>query len=179
MKKKNIILIGFCAALSLNILGGCSGVETSAPESYPMSKEDERRAKRGKVFGDGGISLFGTGKNDAAQSGGMGIGVNAYLWRSALETLSFLPLSSVDPHGGVIITDWYSDPAVPNERIKLNVLILDTALRVDAIKITVFKQQLQKGGAWVDVTVGKETATALEDKILVRARELRIKKVKG
>ncbi len=65
----------------------------------------------GGMFGDKGLT-FGTGKGAKGAGGGQGtgIGVNAYLWRGALDTLSFMPLASADPFGGTIITDWYTPP---------------------------------------------------------------------
>ena len=61
------------------------------------------------------------------------IGVNAYLWRAAIDTLSFAPLIQADSNGGVIVTDWYSNPSSPGERVKLTVSILDQDLRADAL----------------------------------------------
>ena len=84
-----------------------------------------------------------------------------------------MPLSSADPFGGVILTDWYSAPETPNERFKLNVFILGRQLRADGIKVTMFKQNKQ-GTGWVDAPVSKESAIKIEDTILTRARELRI-----
>ena len=76
------------------------------------------------------------------------IGVNSYLWRATLDTLAFMPLVSADPYGGVVITDWYSDPQKPDERFKCTVYILDTRLRGDALKVTVFKEVSNgQGGA--------------------------------
>jgi hypothetical protein len=109
----------------------------------------------------------------ASSSGRMTLGVNTYLWHAALDTLSFLPVQSADPFGGVIITDWYSAPENPNERSKLTVYILDRRLRADGIKIAVFRQTHQADG-WVDAQVNPDTATKLEDAILTRARELRL-----
>lgn len=99
------------------------------------------------------------------------IGVNSFLWRAALETLDFMPMDSADPFGGVIVTDWHSNPKVPNERLKANVYILDTQLRADALKVAVFKQ-VNNGGGWVDATVDADTARQIENSILTRAREL-------
>lgn len=161
------------------LLVNCSGLKPKTETVFPKSKEDERREKRGKLFGEEGLVLFGGDKKGNNTGGGTGVGVNTHLWRASLETLSFLPLQSVDPHGGVIITDWYSDPGQPNERIRVNVLILDTVLRVDALKLSVFKQERKNGGEWADVNVSTNTTTSLEDKILIRARELRIKQANG
>ncbi|HEV2563136.1 MAG TPA: DUF3576 domain-containing protein [Rhizomicrobium sp.] len=101
------------------------------------------------------------------------LGVNSYLWHASLDTLSFMPLQSADPFGGVIITDWYSAPETPAERLKVTVYILDRRLRADGLKLTVFRQT-QANGAWVDAAVNPDTATKLEDAILTRARELRL-----
>jgi len=103
----------------------------------------------------------------------MTLGVNQYLWHASLDTLRFMPLQSADPFGGVIITDWYSAPELPNERMRVTVYILDRNLRADGLKIAVFRQTHSADG-WVDAAVNPDTATKLEDAILTRARELRL-----
>ena len=84
-----------------------------------------------------------------------------------------MPLASADPFGGVIITEWYSPPNTPNERLKVTIYILDQRLRADGIRIAVFRQTRSNEG-WVDSPVNPDTATKLEDSILTRARELRL-----
>ncbi|MEI9930733.1 MAG: DUF3576 domain-containing protein [Rhizomicrobium sp.] len=101
------------------------------------------------------------------------VGVNSYLWHATLDTLSFMPLASADPFGGVIITEWYSPPNTPSDRIKVTIYILDRRLRADGIKISVFRQVRSNEG-WVDAQTNPETANKLEDAILTRARELRL-----
>ena len=101
------------------------------------------------------------------------LGVNSYLWHASLDTLAFMPLASADPYGGVIITDWYSAPQNPDERMKLTIYILDRRLRADGIKVAVFRQTRSAAG-WMDAQVNPETASKLEDAILTRARELRL-----
>lgn len=101
------------------------------------------------------------------------MGVNSYLWRASLETLNFMPLDQVDPFGGVIITDWYSNPEAPNERFKANVYILDTNLRADALKTAIFKQ-VRNGASWSDASMDADTGRLIENAILTRARELYI-----
>ena len=100
------------------------------------------------------------------------IGVNAYLWRAALDTIGFMPLAQVDSNGGIIITDWYATPAAPNERVKVTISILDTELRADAIKVTAIRQTIA-GSGWVDAPVRPGTVQKLEETILGRARDLR------
>ena len=109
----------------------------------------------------------------ASNGGRVTLGVNSYLWHATLDTLSFMPLKSADPFGGVVITDWYSDPQDPNERMRVTVYILDRRLRADGIKVSAFRQTHSADG-WVDAQVNPDTATKLEDAILVRARELRL-----
>jgi hypothetical protein len=100
--------------------------------------------------------------------------VNSYLWRASLDTMSFMPLASADPFGGVIITDWYMPPEVSRERFKVNVYILGRDLRADGLRAAVFRQSQDLLGNWVDARVDQRTATDLEDAILTRARQLRI-----
>lgn len=120
----------------------------------------------------GGVSVFGGG-GGGNRGGDAGIGVNSFLWRASLDTLNFMPLSSADPFGGVIITDWYSDPTTPTERFKATVYILDTRLRADALNVSIFRQQ-QVNGVWTDASVDPDTESQIENAILTRARELRL-----
>lgn len=119
--------------------------------------------------GSDGMTHFGT----PLQGGGVAPAINTYLWRAALETVSFMPLASADSHGGVLITDWYAPPETPNERFKVNVFVTSRALRPDALRAVVFRQTKNPAGAWVDAAVEPNTARSLEDTILARARQLR------
>ena len=100
------------------------------------------------------------------------IGVNTYLWRAAIDTLSFAPLVTADSNGGVIVTDWYANPQAPGERVKLTVSILDQDLRADALRVAA-SRQVNQGGQWVDAPVSTATSSELENRVLARARELR------
>ena len=106
------------------------------------------------------------------------IGVNTYLWRAAIDTVSFAPLLQANANSGVIITDWYTNPRVPTERVKLTVAILDADLRADALRVSA-SRQVNQGGAWVDAPVQAATVQKLEDIILTRARDLRRATVPG
>ncbi|NIJ07445.1 hypothetical protein FHS31_001041 [Sphingomonas vulcanisoli] len=100
------------------------------------------------------------------------IGTNAYLWRAALDTLSFMSIAQTDSNGGVIITNWYVNPSVPTERMKVSVTILDQELRADAVRVGVARQILQ-GGVWNDTSVQASTGQKLEEIILQKARDIR------
>jgi hypothetical protein len=106
------------------------------------------------------------------------IGINSYLWRAALDTVSFAPLLQANPNSGVIITDWYANPKAPGERVKLTVAILDPDLRTDALRVSAARQ-VSQNGAWVDAPVSAATVQKLEDIILTRARDLRRSSVRG
>ncbi len=110
----------------------------------------------------------------ASSSGRMTLGVNTYLWHATLDTLSFMPLASADPFGGVIITDWYSAPEDAAERMKVTIYILDRRLRADGLRVAVFRQTQSADGTWADAQVNPDTSIKLEDAILTRARELRL-----
>ena len=106
------------------------------------------------------------------------IGVNSYLWRAAIDTVSFAPLLQADANSGVIITDWYTNPRVPGERVKLTVAVLDQDLRADALRVSASRQTFQNG-VWADAPVTAATVQKLEDIILTRARDLRRTAVAG
>jgi hypothetical protein len=106
------------------------------------------------------------------------IGVNAYLWRAAVDTVSFAPLLQANANNGVIITDWYANPKAPGERVKLTVSILDQDLRADALRVAA-SRQVNQNGVWVDAPVSAATVQKLEDIILTRARDLRRSSVAG
>lgn len=106
------------------------------------------------------------------------LAINSYLWRAAVDTVSFAPLLQANAQSGVIITDWYSNPKAPGERVKLTVAILDPDLRADAVRVSAARQVYQ-GGAWVDAPVTAATVQKLEDIILTRARDLRRASIRG
>lgn len=164
----------FAAAVSGVLVSACGLYEDFEPEvnenqtGYALEEIDFD--KRKTIFGTGGLNLFGS---KTEQPGGGALGVNSYLWRASLDTISFMPVNSADPFGGVIITDWHTPNEAPSERFKLNVYILDKALRADGIRVAVFRQVQDRLGNWKDAAIPGETGTKIEDAILIRARQLR------
>lgn len=157
------------------LLSACSGGEAKYPTGAERSATGDNNIydEAPSIFGEGGGTLFGGGNKSS--SGDNGVSVNGYLWRAALDTVSFMPLASADPFGGTIITDWYQDPSTPKERTKLNVFILGRELKADAISVKVFRQ-VASGNSWKEAAVAAETGRKMEDAILTRAREMRIQK---
>jgi hypothetical protein len=189
------------AGIFAGLLGGCGlfgGSSLSQPQQQqaqlppvdaPKYPEDPYHPRNPAVTDNYTLMniLFGTnsnsktnsnsGSNGASNGGGgpaTGVGVNTYLWHASLDTVSFMPLASADPFGGVIITDWYSPAESQSDRFKLNVLILGRELRADAVRCTVFRQKRDASGQWVDAPVDAKTGIDLENSILTRARQMRL-----
>lgn len=162
--------------LFTGFVGGC-GILDKGEAKYPtgydrsITGDDNIYEEPDGIFGGKGLNIFG--RDDAAKNQGSAIGVNSYLWRAALDTVSFMPLASVDPFGGVIITDWYTAQNAQNERLKLNVFILSEQLKADGIRVRVFRQ-VRTAQGWSDTRVTDDTARKMEDAVLTRARQLRI-----
>ena len=150
-------------------LGACAD-NLVFEDDYP-TKGNTADAESGSLFDAFSFNFGG------ASGGGMpedvGLAVNGDLWRAALDTLSFMPLASTDPDGGVIITDWFNDPEQPNERFKANVVISGQTLRADALRVSLFKQ-VHKSGGWVNTAPTANVARQLENLILTRAREYKV-----
>ena len=151
MARSFSLVLAAAGALSL---AGCQFIQNDISRTLGKAPEDRGRAA------------------DVAASRTTTIGVNAYLWQAALDTVSFAPLAQADSNGGVIVTDWYANPASPNERVKLTVTILDSDLRADALRVAASRQTLQ-GSQWLEAPVTAATVQRLEEIILTRARDLR------
>ncbi len=151
--------------LALNGCGSTQPKQTAVFDPQTTNLPGALAQPGGALFSFGGKSSTSAGANT-------GIQVNAYLWRASLDTLSFMPLVSADPFGGVIITDWYSPPATPDERFKANAYILSNQMSANAVQVSLF-HQVQQNGQWVDTDVDPATASGLEDRILARAADLR------
>ena len=152
---------------------GLFGSSTPVPPETYAPQNIHQGGGAGNMFGEQGLSLNLGAAGRANQPGqGAALGVNAYLWRGALDTLSFMPLASADPFGGVIITDWWQPPQTPDERFKATAYILGRELTASALRVTVYRQ-VRQNGEWVDSTVSAQTVADIENRVLDRARILR------
>jgi len=141
-----------------------------------MRDAETRLQSGGGLLGKGGLSIDGllNGKqNQNLETSSFSMPVNIFLWKGALETINFMPLSSADPLGGTIITDWYSTTENQNERCKLNVFISGKDLSTENLKVTSFCQEL-KSQIWINKNVDKENNTKIENAILNKAKKLRL-----
>ena len=175
MNKRHNFVIVLCLSFLSFFIISCDKYKGEA--KYPSGLDrtttgNDIYGEKDSIFGSDGLSLFG-GKDKDKNDGSNGIGVNSYLWRASLDTVSFMPLASADPFGGVIITDWYTAPEKPNERFKVNIFILGKQLKSDGVKVKVFRQ-VGGEGKWKDSTTADNTGVQMEDAILTRARQLRV-----
>jgi hypothetical protein len=108
---------------------------------------------------------------------GISANVNGYLWRASLDVLSIAPLVSTDALGGTIITDWYINKNIVNQRVKITAFIKTSELRSDGIEIKVHLQE-KKDGNWFDTLRNINLETQIENQILNEARNLRINSLK-
>lgn len=173
MKSLVRTLASLFAVALLSALIGCAGIKTERTTVDDVQSKDElQKQATGKLFGDDAFNFGGPERPQELELGG-GIGVNSFLWRASLDTVTFMPVNSADPFGGVIITDWHTPSDAPDgERFKLNIYILGRVLRADGVRVAVFRQ-VRDGTSWRDAQVSEGVGTKIEDAILMKARQLR------
>ena len=149
----------------------------SATEPEVAMRDAQTRLQSGGgMLGKGGLSVDGIlgGKKDSDQGNLVSsMNVNVFLWRGALETIDFMPLSSADQIGGTIITDWYSTDENYNERCKLNIFISGMELKTENLRVTSFCQEL-KNQTWINKKINKENNIKIENAILNRAKKQKL-----
>lgn len=145
-------------------LGACASTPPPLSQAQQPPKQD-----------GGFLGLFGGGGEQ--QQVAPQIGVNTFLWRATIDTLSFMPMSKADPITGQIATEWWADPEMPSEWMKVEVDILDTRLRADGLSVRVFRRTGATAETAVPATIDRDTGPQLENAILTRARVLRLQTV--
>ena len=142
-----------------------------------MRDAETRLQSGGGLFGKSGFSVGGIlGDNDQEKNtstGMIAMSVNPFLWRAALETIDFMPLSSADQIGGTIITDWYSTSGNEKERCKLNIFITGINLNTENLRVVSFCQEF-KNPTWVNKETEKENNIKIENAILNKAKKLKL-----
>ena len=154
------LLIIFCFSIIFN---GCSKI--SKPDwSKPIEPNAKKRAQQNAIEGKGiGIPLFGSNK-----SGGDFLFASSNpMWKSTLDTLSFISLANVDYSGGIIITDWYSDGNL-DEAIKITVRFLSNDIRADGLTIKIYKRNCVKEKCGIK-EIKTDLVAELKDSILKKA----------
>jgi len=174
-----------CVAWAMVAVAGCSTVDSArvdtGSDQYDYLGDEVLRERgpllpeQGKIFG-GNNSLLSNLRSSGDENR---LPVNKYLWRASLDTLSFLPLASVDTFSGVIATDWGATAGTANERVRVTAYVRDAELSASALDVSVFREVLSPAGAWQSAAVDPATLLRLEDAILTRARQLRIEDIDG
>jgi len=145
--------------------GGRDGVVTEG-EFESRQAADQKRAALAKVNGEDKKRSTIWDLFSNSQDPNTTVEVNKYLWQASLEVLNFLPVESVDPFTGVIVTG-YGTPPGGGRAYRATIYVQDPALDARSLKVAL---QSRGGGA-----VPVETQRAVEDAILTRARQLRIR----
>lgn len=171
MKIDKIIIINIATIIlsfSFNIMA------TNTSSDYPVSDAERKLEEMGSIAGSEGL-VFRPGKIKSDATKTKGCTVNKYIWQAAIETLNFVPLSSADFNGGIIITEWHSPKGRPNFRFKINIFIKDDVIHPDSIQVKIFEQTL-KNKQWLEPETANKSDLAfnIEDTILRKARNLYI-----
>ena len=166
-------IVGVLVLSLMGPLSGCGSLELIGKPDY-SSKTAQTVSSSSSTRSDD-LSAVIESQGNGQHSQKYGIGVNGFLWRSCLDVLSFMPLQSADPFGGVIITDWYSPPDAPYDRFKITAYILSSSLQSDALRVSVFRQVRIDNGEWLDMEVHETVSSDLENTVLARARELKVR----
>ena len=139
-----------------------------------MSDAENRLMTGGGLLGKNG-NLLSFGNEEGEQTAGAVVmPVNPYLWKASIETINFMPLSSTDPFGGSIITDWYTSENNIDERCKLNIFISGKELKTENLKVSSFCQAYKKN-KWVNLSPNQKNNIKLENAILNKAKKLKLK----
>ena len=101
------------------------------------------------------------------------VNVNGYLWRATLNILSVVPLISTDALSGIIITDWYANKNIQNQRLKITAYINTNELKSESINIKVEIQSF-KNNIWSQPLTSNSLANQIVDSILNEARNLKL-----
>tara|TARA_B100001027_G_scaffold154674_1_gene108737 strand:+ start:1007 stop:1615 length:609 start_codon:yes stop_codon:yes gene_type:complete len=153
-----------------------TNINPALNKELAMRDAETRLQTGGGLFGKKGLSMSGLINQDSETNtvvGSIGMSINTYLWQGALDTLSFMPLSSADPIGGTIITDWYSSTNNPDERCKLNIFISGKELKTQNLRVASFCQNYQNN-RWVNKDINDDNNIKLENAILNKAKKLKL-----
>ena len=166
------------AQTSGEIIARSGTIFNSAKDKEKAMRDAENRLRTGGgLFGKkAGVSLGQQkGGNNAASVSSIGMPINPYLWKGSLETIGFMPLSSADPFGGIIITDWYSNGQKIDERCKINIFIKGMELKTSNLKVSSFCQSFGNN-KWMDLPINASSNAQLENAILNKAKKIKLAK---
>ena len=157
-------IIAFLTVITF-VLSGCNGkLPGGDARKTPAdpAKRIEQNLKEGRGISLTDLTKPKGGVFDFASSNG--------LWRASLDVIDFMPLSSVNYSGGIIITDWYSENSSQNESIKISIRFMTNEIRADALNIKVFNRKCSDNLLNCKITETEGVlVTELKKEILKRA----------
>ena len=169
---KTIKILAFLTIIPL-LLNACNGIPGADARKYP--KDPKKRVEQNLAEGRG-FTLNDTFGNN--KGGTFDFASSNALWRASLDVIDFMPLSSVNYSGGIIITDWYSDGQNINESIKISIRFLTNEIRSDALDIKIFTRKCTNNLMNCKITeTNKVLVTELTKEILKKAATYEKEKV--
>tara|TARA_Y100000992_G_scaffold117410_1_gene76961 strand:- start:339 stop:890 length:552 start_codon:yes stop_codon:yes gene_type:complete len=170
---KTIKILAFLTIIPL-LLNACNGIPGADARKYP--KDPKKRVEQNLAEGRG-FTLNDTFGN-TGKGGTFDFASSNELWRASLDVIDFMPLSSVNYSGGIIITDWYSDGQNINESIKISIRFLTNEIRSDALDIKIFTRKCTNNLMNCKITeTNKVLVTELTKEILKKAATYEKEKV--
>ena len=163
-------IVSFYILIFISLFSCTASVDpvTGERKTYEMNEKERIKqnvAKGGGIFGDIGKSSKETT---------FSFGTSNVLWRATLKSLDFMPLASIDYAGGILVTDWYSENANPQERIKIMVRFLSNELRTDSVVVIAHKMNCNPQGICSTTILNEKFNDSIKDTIINAARLIKI-----
>ena len=164
---RNFVLLSVFLIFLLT-LSGCGGNFFRGADARKVSPDPRERVKKNLEEGRG-FRINDAIKKGARGGGNFEFASSNELWRASLDIIEFMPLTSANYSGGIIITDWYTNNTNPNETIKITIRFLSNEIRSDAIDINVFYKKCEADYKCVVQKNNQNIVTELRREILKKA----------
>ena len=176
LSSQNIIFKYFALVVMVLILTNCGGLSKTDARKVPINAQERARKNVEEGRGARLEGILGNKRTTYEFS------TSNSMWRASLEILDFLPMTTVDYAGGIIISDWYTDgSSSSNESIKISVRFLSNEVRSDSLKITVHKKVCNTNNncniqILNNTTIGKELRSSIIRDAALLEKEKKSKK---
>ena len=156
-------------AIVLLTLSSCKSIEDLPGGDARKNPPDPKKRVKKNLEEGRGFRLDNALKGGSGKGGDFMFASANELWRASLDTLDFMPLSSVNYSGGIIITDWYSDNDSLNESVKISIRFLTNEVRADALDIKIFYKKCNQVASCKISQKSGSLLTELKKEILSKA----------
>jgi len=157
--------------LIILFLFGCSGNKIDPVTGKVETFEPNANERAKKYAEENPLTLFGKEKKDSTA---VNFSTSNVLWRATIKSLDFLPLTSVDYNGGIIITDWYNENSSSNDQIKIQINFLSNDIKSDSILVTAHKKTCDTTGNCKIKKLENDFSSIVKESILNSARLIKI-----